>query len=177
MCVAQGLAGADSRLLARVEAWVEAGIPPAEELEARLEDASAAYDKVREELRRLEHRQIAAQLMQLQEQLPGTLRLSNGLLCRALPGASVPLDQARYVETEELGTEQYWRVRERVVHAENDLPELVQSVAAELPAGRGWDIIVPPVLRGEGEELPLLYRIRVEAPKGSKEIPLLPDTI
>ncbi len=177
MCVAQGQAGADSRLLARVEAWVEAGIPPAEELEARLEDASAAYDKVREELRRLEHRQIAAQLMQLQEQLPGTLRLSNGLLCRALPGASVPLDQVRYVETEELGTEQYWRVRERVVHAENDLPELVQSVAAELPAGRGWDIIVPPALRGEGEELPLLYRIRVESPKGSKEIPLLPDTI
>jgi hypothetical protein len=90
---------------------------------------------------------------------------------------SVPLDQVRYVETEELGTEQYWRVRERVVHAENDLPELVQSVAAELPSGRGWDIIVPPALRGEGEELPLLYRIRVEAPKGSKEIPLLPDTI
>lgn len=143
----------------------------------RMERARREYDAAREAVQRLERRQVAEQLLKLLEETPGSCRLSNGIICSALPGEPIQLQQARYVESEELGSEDYWRVRERIVAVEADLPALLLKVAGELPAGAGWDVVIPPSLLGEEHDLPMLYRIRAgEAPK-LQETPVLPPDV
>ncbi len=166
-------------LMTRVEELLTRLDTPQEELEEELELAEKNYWQAREELRRMQHRQIAAEIMQLQRQLPGTRELSNGLLCRAISGSpqDTPLPQARYIEEEELGPEMYIRVRNRIVYAPNDLPDAILRVLSEIPAGTAWELILPPTLRGEDYELPLLYRIRSTPPRQQQAAPLLPDTI
>lgn len=167
------------QLMARVEELLTRLDTPQEELEEELEIAERNYWKAREELRRMQHRQIAAEIMQLQHQLPGTRVLSNGLLCRVISGSpqDKPLSQARYIEEEELGPEMYLRVRDRIVYAPNDLPDAICRVLPEIPEGSAWELILPPALRGEGYELPLLYRIRTTLPRQEQAAPVLPDTI
>lgn len=166
-------------LLARVEELLLRPETPQEELEEELDEAARRYSKAREELRTMQHRQIAADIMQLQRQIPGTLVLSNGLLCRAITGTpdDIPLPQAHYMEEEELGPEMYLRIRNRLIHAANDLPEAILRVLAEIPAGVAWELILPPALRGEEYELPLLYRIRATTPQQKQAPLILPDTI
>ncbi len=166
-------------LIARVEELLTRLDTPQEELEEELETAEKNYWQARVELRRMQHRQIAAEIMQLQQQLPGTRVLSNGLLCRAITGSpqDKPLTQARYIEEEELGPEMYLRVRDRIVYAPNDLPDAILRVLGEIPKGTAWELILPPALRGEGYELPLLYRIRTAPPRQNQAAPVLPDTI
>lgn len=166
-------------LISKVEEQLGRIDTPLEELEEELELIERKYWDAREELRRMQHRQIAAEIMQLQLQLPGTLVLSNGLLCRTIAGSSndIPLPQARYIEEEELGPEMYLRVRDRIVYAPNDLPEAIVRVLPEIPAGTAWELVLPPSLRGEGYELPLLYRIRATQPRQKPSAPVLPDTI
>lgn len=166
-------------LISKIEELLTRIDTPQEELEEELELIERKYRDAREELRRMQHRQIAAEIMQLQKQMPGTLVLSNGLLCRTIAGSSndVPLPQARYIEEEELGPEMYLRVRDRIVYAPNDLPEAIRRVLAEIPDGTAWELILPPSLRGEGYELPLLYRIRTVPPRQKQADPVLPDTI
>lgn len=167
------------RLIARVEELLPRLDTPVEELEEELDRAAATYRKAREELRRMQHRQIAADIMQLQQQMQGTRVLSNGLLCRTIAGSSgdIPVTRARYVEEEELGPEMYLRVRDRIVHAANDLPGAILQVLNEIPAGTAWELVLPPALRGPDCELPLLYRIRATRPQTRQQSPLLPDTI
>ena len=81
------------------------------------------------------------------------------------------------IEEEELGSEMYLRVRDRIINAQNDLPQLILQVQAEIPVGSSWELIIPPNLRPEHEELPMLYRIRATRPQTKKQTPLLPDTI
>ncbi|MBR1981446.1 MAG: FKBP-type peptidyl-prolyl cis-trans isomerase N-terminal domain-containing protein [Akkermansia sp.] len=166
-------------LIARVEELLVRIDTPQEELEEELERATRNYWLAREELRRMQHRQIAAEIMQLQHQIPGTRVLSNGLLCRTSSGSpqDKPLPQARYIEEEELGPEMYLRVRDRIVYAPNDLPDAILRVLPEIPEGTAWELILPPSLRGEGHELPLLYRIRTTPPRPQQAAPVLPDTI
>lgn len=166
-------------LLARVEELLPRLDTPQEELEEELTATSERYWKAREELRTMQHRQIAADIMQLQKQIPGTLVLSNGLLCRVIAGSpdDIPLPQARYIEEEELGPEMYLRIRDRLIHAPNDLPEAILQVLPEIPAGSAWELILPPSLRGQGYELPLLYRIRAIRPQQKQSPPILPDTV
>lgn len=167
------------QVIARVEELLTRLDTPQEELEEELETAEKNYWQARVELRRMQHRQIAAEIMQLQQQLPGTRVLSNGLLCRAITGSpqDKPLTQARYIEEEELGPEMYLRVRDRIVYAPNDLPDAILRVLPEIPEGSAWELILPPALRGEGYELPLLYRIRTAPPRQNQAAPVLPDTI
>lgn len=166
-------------LIARVEELLVRIDTPREELEEELERATRNYWLAREELRRMQHRQIAAEIMQLQHQIPGTRVLSNGLLCRTSSGSpqDKPLPQARYIEEEELGPEMYLRVRDRIIYAPNDLPDAILRVLPEIPEGTAWELILPPALRGEGHELPLLYRIRTTPPRPQQAAPVLPDTI
>lgn len=166
-------------LIARVEELLSRLDTPQEELEEELEQISRRYWKAREELRRMQHRQIAADIMQLQHRTPGTRVLSNGLLCRAISGSSadIPLAEARYIEEEELGPEMYLRVRDRIVYAPNDLPQQILAVMEEIPAGTAWELILPPSLRGKEYELPLLYRIRATRPQRKAAAPITPDTI
>lgn len=143
----------------------------------RLKRAQQEYDAAHDAVKRLERRQVAEQILKLLEETPGACRLSNGIICSALHGEPIKLQQARYVESEELGSENYWRVRERVVAVESDLPELLLKVAGELPAGAGWDVVIPPSLLGEEHDLPMLYRIRAgEVPK-LHETPILPPDV
>ena len=71
----------------------------------------------------------------------------------------------------------YLRIRDRLIHAPNDLPEAILQVLPEIPAGSAWELILPPSLRGQGYELPLLYRIRAIRPQQKQSPPILPDTI
>lgn len=167
------------QLIARVEELLLRLDTPAEELREELELAESTYWKAREELRRMQHRQIAAEIMQLQQQIPGTRVLSNGLLCRTIADSSgdIPLTEARYIEEEELGAEMYLRIQNRIINAANDLPDCILNVLSEIPAGTAWELILPPTLRGRDEELPLLYRIRVVPPQRKQSAPILRDTI
>lgn len=166
-------------LVARVEKLLPRLDTPSEELNEELELAETNYWKAREELRRMQHRQIAKEIMQLQQQVPGTRVLSNGLLCRTIADSSgdIPLTNARYIEEEELGTEMYLRVQNRIINAANDLPSCILDVLSEIPEGAAWEIILPPTLRGKGYELPLLYRIRAFKPQQKSSAPILRDTI
>lgn len=166
-------------LITRVEELLPRLDTPEEELREELELAETNYWKAREELRRMQHRQIAAEIMLLQQQTPGTLVLSNGLLCRTIADSSgdIPLTDARYIEEEELGSEMYLRVQNRIINAANDLPDCILNVLSEIPAGTAWEIILPPTLRGNDEELPLLYRIRAVPPSKKPSAPILRDTI
>lgn len=166
-------------LITKVEELLTRLDTPREELEEEFEQISERYWKAREELRRMQHRQIAAEIMQLQQQTPGTRVLSNGLLCRAISGSSadIPLAEARYIEEEELGPEMYLRVRDRIVYAPNDLPRQILDVMGEIPAGTAWELILPPALRSPDNELPLLYRIRATRPQRRESPPITPDTI
>lgn len=179
MLVAAQLDEPSDLLLKRVEELLARTDMTDEMLEDELSTAATRYDKAREELRRMQHRQIAADIMQFQRQLPGTIILSNGILCRAHSGstADIPFMQARYIEEEELGSEMYLRVRDRIINAQNDLPQLILQVQAEIPVGSSWELIIPPNLRPEHEELPMLYRIRATRPQTKKQTPLLPDTV
>lgn len=95
-----------------------------------------------------------------------------------LPGKDIPLLQARYIEEEELGTETYLRVRDRIINAENDLPELLLNLATEIPHGTSWELIIPPALRGAHYDLPLLYRIRATRQKKIPPAPqLMPEVL
>ena len=72
----------------------------------------------------------------------------------------------------------YLRVRDRIINAQNDLPELLLDVADEIPPGNRWELIIPPTLRGEGYELPLIYRIRATRPTKKNTAPnAAPDVI
>jgi hypothetical protein len=71
----------------------------------------------------------------------------------------------------------YLRIRDRLIHAPNDLPEAILQVLPEIPAGVAWELILPPALRGEEYELPLLYRIRATTPQQKQAPLILPDTI
>ena len=166
-------------LITRVEELLPRLDTPQEELEEERAQAETACRKAREELRRMQHRQIATDIMQVQRQIPGTRVLSNGLLCRTVAGCTndIPLTRARYIEEEELGPEMYLRVRDRIINAANDLPEIILKVQGEIPAGSSWELVIPPELRGESGELPLLYRIRATRPQHRKQEPVLPDTI
>lgn len=151
-----------------------------EQFSQQMDKAAAAYWEAREELRRMQHRRIAADIMLLQQQQPGTIKLSNGILCRTHGGgkSNIPFLQARFIEEEELGPEMYLRVRDRIINAQNDFPELLLDVADEIPPGNRWELIIPPALRGEGYELPLIYRIRATRPTKKNTAPnAAPDVI
>ena len=151
-----------------------------EQFSQLMDKASTAYWEAREELRRMQHRRIAADIMLIQQQQPGTIKLSNGILCRAHGNEknNIPFLQARFIEEEELGPEMYLRVRDRIINAQNDLPELLLDVADEIPPGNRWELIIPPALRGEGYELPLIYRIRATRPTKKNTAPNpAPDVI
>lgn len=174
----------DSRLLHRVDELLPKLLTEsdseAEELMELLAKAEPEYHRAREEMRKLKHRQIASDLMQMQQQIPDTRSLSNGILYRSVSGSAldVPLAAAKYIEEEEMGTEMYLRVQNRIIHAENDLPLPLLRVLHEIPPGTAWEIIIPPALRGKEHELPLRLRIRASAERQTPaRTPILPDVI
>lgn len=173
------LEGDGTRLMARIQELLPELDKPGGPIvfRERMKRAQREYDAAHVAVQRLERQQVAEQILKLLEETPGSCRLSNGIICTALPGEPIQLQQARYVESEELGSENYWRVRERIVAVEADLPVLLVKVAGELPAGAGWDVVIPPSLLGEEHDLPMLYRIRAgEAPK-LQETPVLPPDV
>ena len=179
MQAASWLEGYDARLETRIRELLPELDKPGGAIvfRERMRRAQREFEAAHETVQRLERQQVAEQVLKLLEETPGSHRLSNGIICSALPGNPIQLQQARYVESEELGSENYWRVRERLVAVENDLPAVLMKVAGELPTGAGWDVVIPPSLLGEGHDLPMLYRIRAgEAPK-LHETPVLPPDV
>lgn len=172
----------DSRLLPLVEELLPKLLtdndPQGEELDELTAKAEQEYTAAREEMRKLKHRQIASEILHWQQRLPGTRILSNGILCRVTTGTppSAPVTSAKFIEEEELGSEMYLRVQNRVIHAENDLPEPLMQVLNEVPLGTAWEIVIPPSLR-KNQELPLRLRLRLSEKAKTPPPPLLPDTI
>ncbi len=177
-------ADADDRLLAQVDELWDTYINDSEESFRNLEKAyeKAAKDcwKARDELTHLQHSRLTPEILDAQRQIPGTQELPNGILYRTVQveGLNKPLSEVRFIEEEELGPETYLRVRDRII-AETDLPELLRELAPQLPAATEWQIIIPPALRGEEYDLPLMYRLRLNRKEEAKaDKPLLaPDII
>lgn len=135
------------------------------DLEAAQNKAEAHYRDV--EKRLLLHRQksIGDDIINTQKQLPGTMVLGNGILCRVTK-ADYPANvlQASYIEEEVLGAEQYFRVRDRIISVEHDIPEQIRQVADSVPPGTAWEFIIPASLRGNHAVLPIRYRLRTTLP-------------
>lgn len=176
---------ADDRLLSRVETLWDTYVNETEEsfkkLRSEYSDALMYLMDTREELTRLKHVGLTADILAAQEQIPGTQKLPNGILYRTvqMEGLNKPLTEARFIEEEELGPEYFMRVRDRVI-AESDLPDLLRKLAPQLPAATEWQIIIPPALRGKEYDLPLIYRLRLQrkTAKPEHKRPLLtPDIL
>lgn len=151
------------------------------ELEQRLAEAENDYFRALEALTEVRQTQIADDIMLAQREIPGTVTLSNGILCRTLPSTAPAVDirrGARFMEYEELGSAAYYRVKQRIINAENDLPEQILHVVGEIPRGAAWEFTLPPQLRGNGQILPLRYRIYSKRQQGQIiPPPLLPGTL
>lgn len=178
-------ADADDRLLSRVETLWDTYVNETEEsfkkLRSERSEALMNLMDAREELTRLKHSGLTADILAAQEQIPGTQKLPNGVLYRTvqMEGLNKPLTEARFIEEEELGPEYFMRVRDRVI-AESDLPDLLRKLAPQLPAATEWQIIIPPTLRSKEYDLPLIYRLRLQrkTTKPENKRPLLtPDIL
>lgn len=177
-------AEADERMLSRVESLWDLYVNDSEEsyktLRKEYAAASEACWKAREELTRQQHTKLTPEILAAQEKIPGTQKLSNGILYRTkqVDGQNKPLTEVRFIEEEELGPESYLRVRDRVI-SEYDLPTILRELAPQLPAATEWQIIIPPALRGKEYDLPLIYRLRLQRrQKAAEDRPLIaPDIL
>ena len=132
------------------------------ELEHNLRTTEKAYFRALTALTKDRQAKIAEDIMFAQQEISGTIRLSNGVLCRTLPGKTAAVDirhGARFLEYEELGSATYFRVKQRIINTETDLPAEIMQVVTEIPRGSAWELIIPPQLRTEAHLLPVRYRI------------------
>lgn len=176
-------ADADVHMLTRVEALWNLYVNDSEESYKKLQKeysaAATACWQAREELTKAQHRKLTPDILAAQELIPGTQKLSNGVLYRVFQteGQNKPLSEARYIEQEELGPESYLRVRDRVI-SELDLPDILKELTPQLPAATKWQIVIPPSLRGKDADLPLLYRLYLQKTPTAKDKPqILPDIL
>lgn len=151
------------------------------ELEQGLADAEKAYFRALEALTEVRQTQIADDIMLAQREIPGTVTLSNGILCRTLPSTAPAVDirrGARFMEYEELGSATYYRVKQRIISTENDLPAPIMQVVREIPRASAWELILPPQLLNDRHLLPIRYRIYSKRQQEqAPNLPLLPGTL